>query len=187
MKKRVAVYCASSSNVKSEFLEDAYRFGRHLALAGHSLVYGGGKAGLMGNLADGALSGGGRVTGVIPGFMMEQELGHTGLAELIVVGGMHERQRLMLEKSDHIVALPGGCGTLYELIEAITWKRLGLIGSPVIIYNQEGYYTPLVEMLERSVDYGFLGERFRSLWQVADSYGELAEMLEFPEGQSSRT
>lgn len=128
--RRVCVYCASSRQADSEYTEVAYRLGHLLAERGITIVYGGGSIGSMGALADGALSLGGGVIGVLPRFMYDLEWGHTGLTELRVVDDLHERKRLMIQDVDGMVALPGGSGTLEELLEAITWKRLGLFLTP---------------------------------------------------------
>ena len=138
-RKRVTVYCASSSSVNEKYLESAEDLGKSLARNGIEIIYGGGKVGLMGRLADGVLSEGGKVIGVIPNFMQDIELGHNGISELRVVGDMHIRQAMMLKETDCIVALPGGSGTMHEVLEAISWKRLGLIITPVIIVNLNNY------------------------------------------------
>ena len=138
---RTAVYCGSSRETEEDFLLQAFQFGKILAEEGIEIVYGGGKAGMMGSLAEGALSAGGRVTGVIPFFLENLELGNRDIAELLEVSSMHERQRVMMERSDCIVALPGGIGTFAELTEAIAWKKLGLIISPIIIVNYKQFFS----------------------------------------------
>jgi len=166
MIRSVCVYCASSDKTPAVYHDAAARLGRALAEHGLELVYGGGGAGSMGRVADAALAAGGKVTGVIPQFMDELEWGHRGLTELRVVADMHERKRTMLELSDAVAALPGGCGTFEELMEAITWKRLGLYRGPVVLVNVNGFYDPCVELLNRSVDEGFMDERHRAMWSV---------------------
>jgi uncharacterized protein (TIGR00730 family) len=166
MIQRVCVYCASSEKTPPVYHDAASRLGRTLAEHGLAIVYGGGGVGSMGRVATAALAAGGKVTGVIPRFMDELEWGHRELTELRVVADMHERKRTMLELSDAVVALPGGCGTFEELFEAITWKRLGLYRGPVVLVNVNGFYDPCVALLNRSVDEGFMNERHRAMWTV---------------------
>lgn len=161
---RVAVYCASSRQTDPGFPEAARRLGSHLARGGVAIVYGGGAVGSMGALADGALAEGGRVVGVLPRFMAELEWGHSGVSEMRLVDDMHVRKRTMLESADAVVALPGGCGTLEELLEAITWKRLGLYAGPIAILNFRGFFDPLLAMLERCIAERFMDERHGDMW-----------------------
>lgn len=174
---RVCVYCASSDACDTVYLESAGRLGRLLARNGKTVVYGGGGRGLMGYLAEGALAEKGSVIGIIPSFMQELEWGHTGLTALHEVADMHERKLRMMKESEGIVALPGGCGTFEELMEAITWKRLGLITSPIVIVNINGYYDPLVEMLERSVREQFMKKEHLSMWTVVPTVDGVIEAL----------
>lgn len=174
---RVCVYCASSDACDTVYLESAERLGRLLARNGKTIVYGGGGRGLMGYLAEGALAEKGNVIGIIPAFMQELEWGHTGVTELHEVADMHERKLRMMKESEGIVALPGGCGTFEELMEAITWKRLGLITSPIVIVNINNYYAPLVEMLERSVHERFMKREHLAMWTVVNSVDDVIEAL----------
>ncbi|MCA9299253.1 MAG: TIGR00730 family Rossman fold protein, partial [Phycisphaerales bacterium] len=137
-----------------------------LASEGLRVVYGGGATGLMGAVADAALSKGGRVLGVIPGFMEEVEWGHKGVTELRVVDDMHERLRHMKQESDAFVSLTGGCGTFDELFQTLTWKRLGLHTGPIVIVNTNGYYDPTIAQLERAVSEGFMDTRHAGMWSV---------------------
>jgi uncharacterized protein (TIGR00730 family) len=139
MINRVCVYCASSEKCDQKYFQAAARLGDALARAGMTIVYGGGRAGLMGAIADAALAAGGHVLGVLPKFMNDVEWGHTGVQELRLVEDMHERLRIMKQESHAFVALPGGCGTLDELFQTITWKRLGLHLGPIVILNQDGF------------------------------------------------
>jgi uncharacterized protein (TIGR00730 family) len=166
MIRTVCVYCASSSRSPQTYLDAATALGRTLAAAGLRIVYGGGSLGSMGHMAEAALAGGAHVTGVLPKFMDELEWGHRSLSELRLVEDMHERKRVMLELSDAVIALPGGCGTLEELFEAITWKRLGLFFGPVIMVNVNGFFDPCVALLNRAVDERFMNERHREMWTV---------------------
>lgn len=167
--ENICVYCASSSQVKPEYFDAAEKLGKIIAQNNLRLIYGGGQRGLMGKIADSALMEGGKVTGIIPGFMCEVEWNHNGLTELILVESMHERKEMLAKMADAVVALPGGCGTMEELLEVITWKRLGLFTKPIIICNIAGYFNPLIEMLNRSVDENFMREQHRGMWVVVDS------------------
>lgn len=174
----VCVYCASSNHCRAVFRDFSAEIGRALATSGRTIVYGGGRNGLMGLLADGALEAGGNVVGIIPSFMKEREWAHDGVAELQVVNTMHERKEAMMMRSDAILALPGGTGTLEELLEAITWKRLGLIRSPILVANVDGYYDPLEEMLRRTVDERFMNPEHLEMWTFVRSAGEVLSALE---------
>jgi len=164
----VTVYCASSRRAHPAFREAAHRLGELLAEAGVTVVCGGGAVGSMGALADGALARGGRVEGVLPRFMFDLEWGHPRLSDLHVVNDLHERKRLMLDRSDAVVALPGGCGTFEELFEAITWKRLGLYLKPIVLVNVRGFFDPAVALLERAIGEQFMDERHRAMWSVVE-------------------
>ncbi|MCL4105822.1 UNVERIFIED_CONTAM: hypothetical protein GTU68_012460 [Idotea baltica] len=148
-----------------------------LAESGIRLIYGGGSTGLMGKVADHVLAGGGEVIGVIPEFMDEIELGHKGV-NLQVVPDMHTRKRRFFEGTDALITLPGGCGTLEELLEAITWKRLGLLTCPIIIVNTDGYFNPMVEMLNRCVDEKFMNPKHRTMWTVVNTADEVLAAIE---------
>jgi hypothetical protein len=164
--KRVCVYCASSRSCDEVYYDAAGRLGRALARAGITIVYGGGSIGSMGHVADAALAEGGRVIGVIPQFMYDLEWGHRRLSELILVNDLHERKRLMIEEVDAVIALPGGCGTLEELFEAMSWKRLGLFAGPIVIVNTNDFYRPCIELLESCIKHRFMDERHRAMWSV---------------------
>jgi len=179
--QRVTVYCASSNQVHPEFHAAARRLGELLAEAGVAIVYGGGRIGSMGQLADGALSRGGIVSGVIPGFMQEIEWGHPGLSELILVDDMHGRKRRMLEQTDAVIALPGGCGTYEELFEALTLKRLGLFDRPILMVDSRRHFQPLRVLLEQFIADRFMSERHRAMWRFVDSPEEvLPALADFP-------
>ena len=157
----VCVFCGSRVGASPAFEAAARATGTLIGRNGWQLVYGGGRAGLMGAVADAALAAGGRVVGVIPQTLMDREHGHTGLSELHVVQTMHERKRLMAERSDAFVALPGGIGTFEELFEVWTWRQLGYHDKPVGLLNTGGYYDGLVRFLESTVTHGFLAD-----WQM---------------------
>ena len=154
--KSVCVYCGSSFGSDTIYRDTAYRFGELLAERGIMLIYGGGKVGLMGTIADGALSAGGRVIGVIPKDLDDLELGHRGIHELIVVPDMHERKKKMAALADAFVAMPGGIGTFEEIFEVYTWKQLNFHHKPCSLLNTNGYYDTLIRFLEESKDAGFL-------------------------------
>jgi uncharacterized protein (TIGR00730 family) len=161
--RRICVYCGSSPGALPAYLEAAQALARALAARGIELVYGGGRVGLMGALADAVLGGGGRVIGVIPRALWDREVGHTGLTELRLVGSMHERKLLMADLADGFIALPGGMGTLEEFCEILTWSQLGLHQKPCGLLNIAGYYAPLLAFLDQMVDQGFLRPEYRAL------------------------
>ena len=175
--KRVAVYAASSSQVSSEYIDAAAELGRTLAAEGIEIVYGAGKVGLMGALADAALDAGGKVTGVIPQFMVDNGWCREKLTNLIVTPDMHTRKEKIVSLADATIALPRGVGTLEELMEIITWKQLGLYADPIVILNTRGYFNPLKEMLERAVEEKFMREIHRNLWSIADTPRQAADLI----------
>lgn len=173
----VCVYSASSTKINPCYFEVAERLGRLIAKQDIRLVNGAGNIGLMKSVADAVLGSGGKVTGVIPRFMMEQNWHHTGLTELIEVDSMHERKQLMARLSDAVIALPGGCGTLEELLEIITWKQLGLYLNPVIILNVNNFFDPLLEMLEKAIRENFMRTQHGDIWRVAVNPEEAVGLL----------
>ena len=173
----VCVYSASSSKIDKVYFEAAGRLGKLLAERRIRLVNGAGSIGLMRSVADAVLENGGEVTGVIPRFMVEQGWHHTGLTRLIETETMHERKRMMADLSDGVIALPGGCGTLEELLEIITWKQLGLYLNPIIILNINGFYNPLLEMLQRAVEGNFMRKEHVAIWKVASTAEEAINLL----------
>lgn len=166
MARSVVVYCASSFVCEPQFHDVARRLGGLLAVAGCTVVYGGGRSGSMGALAEGALAAGGRVVGVIPKFMVDLEWGNDDLSELHVVEDMRTRKHEMLTRATAVVALPGGTGTLEELLEAITLKRLGLFLGPIVIVNTRGYYDPLLAQLAAAIEGRFMDARHDGMWTV---------------------
>lgn len=173
----ITVYCSSSDRIPAHYLDDAARLGRLLAGNGVHVVYGGGKAGSMGRLADAAMAAGGDVTGFIPKFMKDVEWAHEGITKLVVVGDMAERKRLLMADSDALIALPGGTGTLEELYEAVTAKRLGLFTGPILLVNSGGFYDPLIAMLKRAIDEHFMDPRHADLWTVIGGVDEVFDGL----------
>jgi uncharacterized protein (TIGR00730 family) len=161
--KSIAVYCGSSSGSKEIFGEQAAQLGRYLAENNIRVIFGGGKVGMMGILADAALEAGGEVSGVIPSFLHVKEVVHTNLTELITVETMHERKALIEEMSDGAIALPGGFGTMDELFEMLTWGQLGLHDKPVGVLNIKGFFDPFFSAIDRMVDEGFLKDLNRDM------------------------
>ena len=174
----VTIYCASSPMVDECFFEAAQQLATLLAKRNTSIVYGAGQIGLMGCIADTALENGGSVTGVIPQFMVERDWCHKHLSHLVVTQDMHERKQTTARMGDAAIALPGGCGTLEELLEIITWKQLGLYTHPIIILNTAGYYDPLLQMLQNALDYRFMRDIHAHLWHVAQTPEEVIAALD---------
>ena len=175
--KRVAVYCASSDATLARYGDAAFEVGATLAKRGIGVVYGGGRVGLMGRVADGALSQGGEVIGVIPELLLKLELGHTGCTELIVVDGMHTRKTKMAALSDAFLALPGGWGTWEEMFEAVTWTQLGYHSKPSGVLNLHGFYDPMKQMVDRALEEGFVRPMLRDLLLFGTSVEELLERM----------
>lgn len=174
--KNICVYCASSPQIAPVYFKAAERLGYLLAEKGINLIDGAGKVGLMGCLNNTVLAAGGTVTGVIPRFMVERDWHHSGLTQLVKTETMHERKSLMARMSDAVIALPGGCGTMEELLEVITWKQLGLYLKPIVVLNIQGFYNPLIEMLEKAIGQQFMRREHESLWQVAFTPEEAVEL-----------
>lgn len=175
--KRICVFCGSSSGILPEYSQAAENVGRLLVKQGLSLVYGGGKVGLMGTIADSVLSAGGEVIGVIPHALMLKEVGHTGLTKLRIVNTMHERKALMAELSDAFIALPGGYGTLDEFCEILTWAQLGLHNKPCGILNVNGYYDSLLDLFQKSVAEGFLRKQHADMLMIENDPEVLLEKM----------
>lgn len=175
--KTVAVYCASSELIDTKYKDAADRLGLLIAQKNLRLVNGAGNMGLMARTADAVLRAGGKVTGIMPQFMIDNGWCHSGLTKLEVVGDMSTRKKRMAELADGIMALPGGVGTLEELIEVITLKQLGLINAPIIIVNIDGYYDALLQMFDRAISENFMHQRHTDLWQVASSVDEAMHLL----------
>jgi len=175
--KTVCVYCASSTKIDKAYFDAAQRLGQLLASNNIRLVNGAGSLGLMCAVSDATLAAGGEVTGVIPRFMVEQGWQHNGLTELIEVESMHERKQTMATLSDAVIALPGGIGTLEELLEIITWKQLGLYLNPIIILNINGYFDPLLDMLEKAIGENFMRRQHGDIWVVANTPEDAIEAV----------
>jgi uncharacterized protein (TIGR00730 family) len=175
--RTVCVFCGSSAGTRPEYRDAAVGLAEALVTGGARLVYGGGRVGLMGVLADAVLAAGGEVIGVIPRHLVSHEVAHQRLTELRVVGSMHERKRLMFELADGFVALPGGLGTLEELLEIATWGQLGLHAKPIGILDVRGYFSGLVGLLDHAVVEGFLQPRHRRLLLLDGNAASLLERL----------
>ncbi|MEB3754677.1 TIGR00730 family Rossman fold protein [Acinetobacter sp. MD2(2019)] len=176
--KSIAIFCGSKAGNQPVFVQIAQQVGTFLAQKNMTLVYGGGRSGLMGTVADSALQAGGQVIGVIPTALVDKELAHPNLTELHVVKNMHERKTKMSELSDGFIALPGGAGTLEEIFEQWTWAQLGIHAKPCGFLNVNGFYDPLLEMVERTVATGFTQSRFSNALQVSDNIETLFSLFE---------
>ena len=177
MIRSICVFCGSAPGARPSYSAAAEELGTALAHRGITLVYGGGRLGLMGIAADAVLEAGGRVIGVIPRMLIERELAHPNLTRQHVVATMHERKTLMAELSDAFVGLPGGMGTFDELVEIVTWAQLGLHAKPVVLANIEDYFRPLYAMLDHAVTEGFVTAVSRARWRNADSVTSVMQIL----------
>ena len=175
--RTVAVFCGSHAGDDPAFREAAVSLGEGLARSGIRLVYGGGRVGLMGALADSVLAAGGQVIGVIPDFLTRREVAHAGVTELIVTDSMHTRKRRMFELADAFVTLPGGLGTLDETFEIVTWRQLRLHDKPILLCNVAGWAAPLLAAMEAAVERGFAYPEVRRLYEVTAGVGPLLERL----------
>ena len=173
--KRICVYCGSNPGADPAFAKAARELGRILADRGLGLVYGAGNVGLMGIIADAVLEAGGEVTGFIPKALEEKELAHTGITELVVVDSMHERKQLMADRADGFIAMPGGVGTLEEVIEVFTWLQLRFHAKPIGLLNIAGFYDPLMTFLEKICEQKFLKREQLDMLIVSDSPAELLD------------
>ncbi len=175
--KSVCVYCGSSSRVAGIYKDAAHALGEGLARRDIQLVYGGGRVGLMGIMADAALAAGGSVVGIIPEHIQSAEVEHTGLTELLVVDSMHTRKRLMVDRSDAFVVLPGGFGTMDEAFEILTWKQLRLHDKPIVVVDVDGYWRPLLGLVDHMVAQGFAQASHRALFSVVDEVDDVFDTL----------
>lgn len=175
--KRLAIYCGSATPADPLYLKAARDVGRTLAERGIGVVYGGGRLGLMGAVADAALAAGGEVIGIIPQALVDAEVAHRDLTELHVVPGMHERKKAFTDLADGFVTIPGGTGTMDELWEALSWAQLGYHADPVGLLNTAGYYDPLIQFWDRMGEVGFLRPQHRDLLIVADTLDVLLERM----------
>lgn len=176
--KRICVYCGSSFGNNPIYTMQAKVLGAVIAMRGDELVYGGGKVGLMGVLADAALAAGGSVIGIMPQFLVDKEIAHRGLTELRVVDTMHNRKEMMMRVADAIIALPGGWGTYDELAEAVTWAQLGLHDKPLGLLNVSGFFDPLIAQMDHAIAEGFVRPAHRDLLIVEDDIANLLARID---------
>lgn len=176
--KNVTVFCGSSSGNAPIYLATAFLLGQTLADKEIGLVYGGAKIGLMGAVADGVLSKGGKVLGVIPNFLRNKEIAHKDITQLVVVETMHERKIIMHDRCDGVIALPGGFGTLEELFEMLTWGQLGIHSKPIAILNVNGYFNSLIDFFDRMVTDGLLRQENREMILIHEDISHLLKMME---------
>lgn len=175
--RKITVFCAASNRINKIYPETAFDLGKLLAQSGREIIFGAGNIGSMNSLANGALSAKGLITGVIPEFMHILKLTHNEISKLIVVDDMHERESIMLRQADAIIALPGGSGTFSELLQAITWKQLGLIICPIIIINVNNYFEPLLAMLNKAIHDDFMRIEYKALWKVCTTPEQAIALL----------
>ena len=178
--KTVCVFCASSPHISQIYKEEAFLLGKLLAANGVDVITGGGSKGLMASVTDGVIEGGGNITAVIPGFMVDAGWLHKGIGDVVVTADMQERKKIMIERSDAVIALPGGCGTLDELAEVLTLKQLGILSSPIILLNTDGFYNLLVSHLKMLADYGFMSPDYVSMWSVASNPHDVIDIVSKP-------
>jgi|TARA_B110000483_G_scaffold57785_1_gene72295 hypothetical protein len=178
---RIAVYCASSAKTNQRYIDQAEKLAVEFVRKEVKLVFGGGKTGLMGHIASKVIQNGGQIQGVMPYFLKNIELSHPLVDDFIFVETMSERKQLLLKNTEGLIALPGGCGTLEELLEAITLKRLGQYLKPIIIVNQYGFYDPQLEMLEKMIQENFMRPEHRSLWTVVSNAKDALQAIESTE------
>lgn len=175
--KTICVFCASSLGNDPVYTETAFELGKILAENKIDLIYGGAQVGLMGKIAEGCLSGNGKVIGIIPEFLKTKEIVHSNLSELITVKTMHERKAMMHDKSDAFIALPGGFGTMEELFEILTWAQLNLHQKPVGVLNINGYYDALIQLVETMIAAGLLNEQYKGMLLISDSIEDLISQM----------
>lgn len=178
MIKRICVFCASSHKVDSKYFDVAEKTAIQLVKNNITTVYGGGAVGLMGRVADVAMQNNGKVVGIIPGFMMDVEWGHKNITELILVKDMHQRKKQLIENVDAVVVLPGGSGTLEEVMEVITLKRLGKFTKPIIFINTDGFYNGLFELFDKMIEERFMREEHRNIWSSVDTPEEMISAIQ---------
>ncbi len=176
--KRITVFCGANPGIENIYLAQAALVGKALARRNIGLVYGGANIGLMGAVADGVLGEGGKAIGVLPVFLQSKEIAHEKLTELILVDTMHERKARMNDLSDGVIALPGGFGTLEELFEMLTWAQLGLHQKPIAILNTQGFYDPLISLVQSMVDKGFLKKENQQMLLTGNDIDELLNAME---------
>lgn len=175
---KVCVFAAASSRIAQHFADEAYCLGKLLADQGWMCLNGGGRDGLMRAVSDGVLDNGGTAMGVIPKFMVDNNWQYDRLTDLIITPDMHGRKQTLADMANAVVALPGGCGTLEELLEMLTWRQLHIVNIPIIVLNTDGFYDPLIEMIHRCIEQGFMKPSHHQLWHVADTPQQVIEHIQ---------
>ncbi|MDD2195583.1 MAG: TIGR00730 family Rossman fold protein [Bacteroidales bacterium] len=175
---KVCVFCASSAKISEKYFHQTELVAQELVDAKFTIVYGGGSVGLMGCLANKALSLGGEVIGILPRFMDKVEWGHKGLSKMVLVEDMRERKKQLISNVDAVIALPGGCGTLEELMEVYTLKRLGKFTKPIIVLNTDGFYNHLEQLIDKMIDEKFMRPEHRQIWQFVNSPNDIIPAIE---------
>ncbi len=183
--KKICVFTGAAQGTNPDYKDAAFQLGKMIAARSLGLVYGGGKRGLMGAVADGVLANNGYVTGIIPKFLENVEVGHKGVTDLHVIDTMHERKAMMYDMSDAFVIMPGGLGTLDETMEIITWRQLGLHNKPIIIANLNGYWDPMLMMVQNVIDQGFMHHGQTGHFEQANTLDEIADRLDAIAAQTS--
>lgn len=178
IKKNVCVFCGAQNAVPKQFLDIGADLGKEFAQRGVRLVYGGGDCGIMGAVANSVLKNKGKVTGVFPISLRNLENEHQSLTEIIIVGGMHERKQTMFDRSNGFIVLPGGFGTMDEMFEILTWKQMQLHNKPVLIFNYQGYWDPLIRLMENIIEVGFARPETATYYKVINTFEELLEQLD---------
>lgn len=178
MKKQVTIYCASSPGIPTKYFEAAEELTKLLVNSGYGIIYGGGATGLMGKVADTVLELKGDIKGVIPSFMLEVEWVHKGVKEMVQVESMHQRKALLIENTSAVIALPGGTGTLEELYEVVTLKKLGMFPYPIVVLNTDGYYNPIKEMAEKMGTENFMQMKHLDMWEIVESPHQVLKSIE---------
>ena len=179
--RSVCVFCGASNNVPQKFLDIGAKFGQILAKRGITLVYGGGDCGVMGAVANSTMKAGGHVTGVFPVSLRNIENEHQSLSEIVIVDTMHERKQNMFERSDAFIVFPGGFGTMDEMFEILTWKQLQMHHKPIVIFNYENYWNPLIALMNNIIDVGFAKPETAGYYNVVDRVEAILEVLNFRE------
>lgn len=174
--RKISIYCASSSKIDPSYMQEAYKVGQLLAQMDITVVNGAGSMGLMQASTDGCLQAGGKAIGIIPTFMVEEGWCHQGMTEIIETPDMHSRQQKMSEMGDAAIVLPGGCGTLAELFELITWKQLGIYLKPIVILNINGYYDYLLKQMEQAAEEHFMRKEHLQIWRIAQTAEEAVQL-----------
>ena len=174
----ILTYAASSGLLPQIYVDGAIELGSMAAQRGHTIINGAGRTGLMGAVTKGAMQAGGKAIGVIPKFMIEHGWQHTGMTELVITEDMHERKEQMASRSDAVIALPGGVGTMEELLEIITWKQLGLYLKPIVILNIDHYFDPLLQQMSKAIEQNFMRNFHNRLWNVAETPEEAITLCE---------